>query len=281
MKKISDDIRKSVTSDYINGDKPCDIIKRYNISSRSLSRIVQSSKEALEARVYGSKSSSKILKQVKKLYLNKIPASCICKKLNLSHSSLVRLIAKDDDMSNFKNERRLGHGMEDIIIMKNGNIVYKSTRKKKKQSMINGYPAIWLKSKPYYVHRLVAKKFIPNPENKPEVNHIDGNKHNNRVNNLEWVTSKENHDHALRTGLNSNHDFYSGISNPKAKPILNNVTGKVYGSKGEYRRELGLSRHEFENFIMSADSITFISRDEYYSMKKGETQNEENIRTNQ
>jgi len=59
------------------------------------------------------------------------------------------------------------------------------------------------KQKTFSVHRLVALTFIPNPENKLEVNHIDGNKLNNSINNLEWCTRSENEIHSYINGLQS------------------------------------------------------------------------------
>lgn len=68
-----------------------------------------------------------------------------------------------------------------------------------------GYMRVGLKSnnksRDYLVHRLVAQTFIPNPKNKRYVNHKNGNKEDNRVDNLEWCTHKENMQHAVRTGL--------------------------------------------------------------------------------
>ena len=57
------------------------------------------------------------------------------------------------------------------------------------------------KGETYKIHRLVAETFIPNPENKPQVNHIDGNKQNNCVSNLEWNTNEENFNNAIKINL--------------------------------------------------------------------------------
>lgn len=69
----------------------------------------------------------------------------------------------------------------------------------------NGYYVVCLskdkKTKNYYIHRLVAQAFISNPQNYKEVNHKDGNKQNNNVDNLEWCSRKQNIDHALKNGL--------------------------------------------------------------------------------
>jgi hypothetical protein len=69
-----------------------------------------------------------------------------------------------------------------------------------------------------FIHRLVAKAFIPNPEGKPEVNHIDGNKLNASASNLEWVTGSENLKHAHKTGLKK--AYWKGRIIHNSKPII-------------------------------------------------------------
>jgi hypothetical protein len=67
----------------------------------------------------------------------------------------------------------------------------------------SGYLWVSIAPKQYLLHRLVAKTFIPNPENKEQVNHIDGNKQNACVNNLEWNTNQENQLHKVNSGLSN------------------------------------------------------------------------------
>ncbi|QDB70522.1 HNH homing endonuclease [Enterococcus phage Entf1] len=66
------------------------------------------------------------------------------------------------------------------------------------QVMPNGYVRVRLRGKAKYIHRLVAEAFIPNQSNKPQVNHIDEDKENNTLSNLEWATIKDNLNHGAR-----------------------------------------------------------------------------------
>lgn len=74
------------------------------------------------------------------------------------------------------------------------------------RNLHSAYLQVWLfkkhrKKDQLFIHRLVAKAFVPNPENKPQVNHVNGNKFDNRAENLEWVTASENQRHAVAIGL--------------------------------------------------------------------------------
>ena len=95
--------------------------------------------------------------------------------------------------------------------------------------------------RPYFIHRLVADTFIPNPNEYKEVNHIDENKENNNVSNLEWVTRKENINHGTR-----NERIAKTLTNRKdrSKPVVgtHKETGLVvkYPSMHEASRQLGI-----------------------------------------
>ena len=116
---------------------------------------------------------------------------------------------------------------EDIYWIDNYGNIYNSRKILKTFTTRTGYVCLKLhKDGIRYsktVHNLVANQFIPNPEDKKEINHIDGDKTNNRVDNLEWVTSKENKKHAKDTGLWEYNQPTKGIKIGKAS-IYRNVS---------------------------------------------------------
>jgi len=112
---------------------------------------------------------------------------------------------------------------------------------RKPQLQKNGYFYIELcnckKAKLIRIHRLVALAFIPNPENKSEVNHINCIKSDNRLQNLEWNTSSENKIHAFKNGL-----IPSGGDHHKARKVLNTVSGIVFNCMKDAANSVGMDR---------------------------------------
>ena len=101
----------------------------------------------------------------------------------------------------------------------------------------------------FKIHREVAKAFIPNPKNLPQVNHKNGNKNDNSVANLEWVSNKENAQHAIKNGLWKNVFDASKKENEKRRtPIIGyyktncSCGSKYFESISQAEREIG-SRH--------------------------------------
>jgi hypothetical protein len=112
---------------------------------------------------------------------------------------------------------------------------------------------VWVnkKRKMHKIHRLVAKAFIENTENKPEVNHKDCNKSNNHIQNLEWATGKENMKHALDMGVLELRRL--AVIKANSKPVVDIKTGKKYDSLKLACIDIGepYSTHKRRNFISS------------------------------
>lgn len=124
-------------------------------------------------------------------------------------------------ISNLGNVKTLHYGQK----VSNNHWKETSSRLLKQKTSTSGYQRVELYKKDsrkcFYVHRLVAMAFLDNPENKPQINHKDGNKLNNCVDNLEWATSSENLKHAAQTGLRINPMLgKKGKKSPLAKPVI-------------------------------------------------------------
>jgi len=122
-------------------------------------------------------------------------------------------------------------------LYKNGKVNFMTPR------ILNGYWRVKLcngnTQKEYFLHRLIAQAFIPNPENKPEINHINGIKTDNRIENLEWVTRSENAIHATKTGLLKYSEYrYNRARDVNSKPVMCVETRKIYASCTEAGKDI-------------------------------------------
>ena len=106
------------------------------------------------------------------------------------------------EVSNIGNVRSLDRVLRSVTLfgdnkycIKKGRIL--KPRTSKSRGLVTGYYRVMLKGKNKCIHKLVAESFIPNPENKPQVDHIDGDISNNCVANLRWVTQRENNGNPL------------------------------------------------------------------------------------
>jgi hypothetical protein len=142
--------------------------------------------------------------------------------------------------------------IEGYLFSNLGNVYSIKTNKNlRKYLNYKGYHFLGLRvngvSKKYYIHRLVAMAFIPNQHNKPQVNHINGNKLDNRVENLEWVTNNENKQHAVKNKLT--HKGRTTIMS-KNKVVIDLYSGVFYYSTREAERHLQTKikgfRHKLE-----------------------------------
>lgn len=125
------------------------------------------------------------------------------------------------------------------------------------------------KKKRCYAHRLVALAFIPNPDNKTEVNHIDGNKLNNCVGNLEWATPAENKQYAIEKGLKATKKIYCFSKDKKLVAIYKNMR--------EASSAVGLSVGAIQQEVTKKPKT--LSGDFYwsYSSELGETKDYKNL----
>ena len=138
-------------------------------------------------------------------------------------------------------------------VSSDGKEVYLDSNKKEKLKLYRtgkGYYQISHQQELFYVHRLVAGAFIPNPMNKPFINHVDGNKLNNDISNLEWVTASENTQHAYESGLMNKKQYECANCHEKigkSKTGLCRRCNKLEKQRQSAQLKIESRRQQFQN----------------------------------
>lgn len=165
-------------------------------------------------------------------------------------------------------------GYENYEVSTLGRVKSLKTNKLLKQTLRNSYFDVVLRrngsKKQFSVHRLMCLTYLANPENKPQVDHINGIKTDNRIENLRWVTAKENCNNPLRLQkfIGENNPFYgkkhtkqtrlkmsinncrlSGKDNPAARQVINLTTGQVFDTIQQAGQSINLSDNAIRNSI--------------------------------
>ena len=153
---------------------------------------------------------------------------------------------------------KLGKQNKDMIEITRDGKVFLNGKEKKQTIRKDKCCMVWFDNKLHYVHRLVAEKYIPNPEKKTTVNHIDGDRTNNSVENLEWATIAENLQHARENGL-----WGENIINKRKLTLkqVEEIRSKYIPRKYTYRKladEYGVAYRTVWNIINDKNYYGFV-----------------------
>jgi hypothetical protein len=145
------------------------------------------------------------------------------------------------------------------IVYEDGTVIGLRGRPIKGSVNSRGYLQVSIGGDRIFTHRLVAKAFIPNPENKPTINHIDGDKLNNRVGNLEWATHAENTAHAYSTGVrpSGGDNPLSKLTSVEAALIRESYKSNYRGWQAAMARSYGVSRAVIRQIVAGRNYKTY------------------------